>query len=69
VPLTTCYAFSKFGADCSGDVHLCSVDGSGGLADGACPDGACTYSCWDGAASQDQWCPQNDCNVQYCAVP
>jgi hypothetical protein len=68
-PMTTCYAFSKFGADCSGDVHLCSVDGENGLDDGTCVAGDCTYSCWDGAASQDVWCPNSDCDVQYCAVP
>jgi len=58
-PMTTCYAFDKFGADCSSGGAVCSVDGSSGISDGACPDGVCTYSCWDGDSSEDSWCPED----------
>ena len=43
-PMTTCFAFDMFGEDCSGDGTICSVDGSGGLADGYCVDATdCSY--------------------------
>jgi hypothetical protein len=68
-PMTTCYAFDKFGLDCSGDVGMCSIDGIGSLADGACPDGKCTYTCYD-TSHHDTWCPDNFCMDanNYCRV-
>jgi hypothetical protein len=71
VPMTTCFAFDKFGEDCSVNVAICSVDGSGPILDGACPTGTCTFSCYDsGAGAGDgSWCPNNNCDIQYCAVP
>jgi hypothetical protein len=69
-PMTTCFAFDKFGSDCSGDVGMCSVDGTGGIADAFCPDGVCTYSCFD-TSHHDTWCPNGNCvdSNNYCEVP
>jgi hypothetical protein len=54
-PMTTCFAFYSFGADCTSDVGICSVDGTGGIADAFCPDGVCTYPC-----TTDDWCIEAD---------
>ena len=71
VPMTSCYAFERFGADCEHDVggapdpNKCRL--SGDLRDGTCEEDPvisglyrCTYSCWDGEASagQDSWCQE-----------
>ncbi len=49
VPVTTCYAFNRFGIDSSAGEEICSVDGPDGLEDGFGHmfDGqnCCTYSC------------------------
>jgi hypothetical protein len=61
-PKTTCYAFDRFGADCSSnglpDPSKCRIEMVNG---GQCQEFGttykCTYSCWDGSASVDSWCP------------
>jgi hypothetical protein len=68
VPVTTCYAFDKFGEGCSGGGAICSVDGlrPGGVNDGTCVAEFCTYSCADG---DDNWCPNaSTCGGQYCST-
>ena len=74
-PMTTCYAFDKFGEDCeaagggAADSSKCRI--SSGLGDGTCQefgdDYLCTYSCIDGEAN-DSWCSTNDCRSSdnYC---
>jgi hypothetical protein len=79
-PMTSCYAFWRFGADCEHDVggapdpNKCRL--SFELDDGTCvqvgaSDYRCTYSCWDDTSGQgeDSWCPNNSCDIQYCNVP
>lgn len=53
-PATTCFAFDKFGTDCSSDSSLCSFDGIGGINDGLCIDGTCSFPCPGG----DAYCPE-----------
>lgn len=71
-PMTTCYAYNKFGEDCTSDQDICSVDGIADIDDGVCisTDKKCTYSCWDGM-HHDDWCPTGDCidSNNYCEVP
>jgi hypothetical protein len=55
--MTTCFAFDKFGASCTGDI-TCSVDGDDSLKDGTCVSSHCTYSCYDGESANDEWCPE-----------
>jgi hypothetical protein len=63
VPMTTCYAFSRFGSDCESgglaDDNKCRINST--LDDGRCEENGtlftCTYSCWDGASGSDNWCP------------
>jgi hypothetical protein len=67
VPMTTCYAFDKFGISCT--IHNdCRISST--LNDGACQtineQDVCTYTCNDGTA-HDSWCPYgNTCGLQYC---
>jgi hypothetical protein len=70
VPMTTCFAYSNLGEDCSGLDSECSADGDGPIDDGACEDLVCTYSCWDGT-HHDEWCPNNNCidANNYCETP
>jgi hypothetical protein len=70
-PMTTCYAFNKFGQNCTENVAMCSVDGVSSLPDGECLSGTCTYNCLDtsGGSGEDSWCPFDNCNSNnYCAT-
>ncbi len=72
VPMTTCYAFFMHGEDCFNNPNICGVSGVPGLGDGECRSNtACSYSCWNGDAGVDEWCPDNDCDSSgnLCAFP
>ncbi len=61
VPMTTCFAFNKFGTLCAGDDNVCRI--SALLDDGSCENFGgtdyCTYSCYDedAGAGDDEICP------------
>ena len=55
-PMTTCFAFSRFGGTCNGEDADCSVINDAPF-DGICRNLVCTYSCLNGDTGDDAWCP------------
>jgi len=71
VPMTTCFAFWKFGDTCSGLTDCNADDNDGGQCHNFSGNWRCTYGCWDGSSNHD-WCPavgadtEGVCDVNIC---